>query len=112
MIDSGGAVEDHWSARIEGLVVTRYGHALPGRRIEVIEAGHPVPDEAGRQAAQRILRLVQGLTRDDLVLCLVSGGGSALVALPAAGITRAAQQAVHKALLRSIATSAEIHCLR
>jgi glycerate 2-kinase len=106
------AVEENWSAPLEGLVVTRYGHALPCRRIEVIEASHPVPDEAGRRAAKRILRLVQGLTRNDLVLCLISGGGSALLALPAPGITLADKQAVNKALLRSGATIAEINCVR
>src|SRR5262247_4601596 len=63
------AVEDHWPGPLEGLVVTRYGHALPCRRIEVVEASHPVPDEAGRQAAERILGFVQNLTSDDLVLC-------------------------------------------
>src|SRR5262245_23029569 len=81
------AVAENWSAPLEGLVVTRYGHGRPCRRIEVVEAGHPVPDEAGRRAAERILALVQGLTRDDLVLCLISGGGSSLLALPAPGIT-------------------------
>jgi hydroxypyruvate reductase len=106
------AVEDHWPGPLEGLVVTRYGHALPCRRIEVVEASHPVPDEAGRRAAERILRLVQSLTRDDLVLCLISGGGSALLALPAPGITFADKQAVNKALLKSGATIAEINCVR
>src|SRR5215468_8119951 len=67
------AVEANWSGPIEGLVVTRYGHAVPCRCIEVIEAAHPVPDWAGRRAAERTLKLVQGLTRDDLVLCLISG---------------------------------------
>jgi len=106
------AVEDHWPGPLEGLVVTRYGHALPCRRIEVVEASHPVPDEAGRQAAERILRLVQSLTRDDLVLCLISGGGSALMALPALGIAFADKQTVNKALLKSGATIAEINCVR
>jgi hydroxypyruvate reductase len=106
------AVEDHWPGPLEGLVVTRYGYALPCRRIEVVEASHPVPDEAGRRAAERILGLVQDLTSDDLVLCLISGGGSALLALPAPGITFADKQAVNKALLKSGATIAEINCVR
>ena len=81
------AVEDHWPGALEGIVVTRYGHGVPCRRIEVVEASHPVPDRAGEQAAARILASVQGLRPDDLVLCLVSGGASALLALPAAGVT-------------------------
>src|SRR3954452_14799004 len=72
------AVEDHWDGPLEGLVLTRYGHGLPTKRIEVMEAAHPVPDEAGQQAARRILRKTEGLTKDDLVLCLISGGASAL----------------------------------
>jgi hydroxypyruvate reductase len=106
------AIEDHWPGPLEGLVVTRYGHALPGRRIEVVEASHPVPDEAGRRAAERILSLVQNLASDDLVLCLMSGGGSALLALPALGIAFADKQAVNKALLNSGATIGEINCVR
>lgn len=106
------AVEARWSGPLDGIVVTRYGHALPCHRIEVVEASHPVPDEAGREAAERILALVQGHTRDDLVLCLISGGGSALMALPAGGLTLADKQAVNKALLKSGATIAEINCVR
>jgi glycerate 2-kinase len=68
------AVEEHWPGELSGLVVTRYGHHAPCRRIEVVEAAHPVPDLAGREAAERILRMVQGLDKDDLVLCLISGG--------------------------------------
>ena len=83
------AVEAHWQGPLEGLVITRYGHGVPCQRIEVVEAAHPVPDEAGRAAAERILAKVSGLAADDLVLCLISGGGSALAALPAAGITLA-----------------------
>ena len=79
------AVEAHWSGPLSGLVVTRYGHGAPCRRIEVVEAAHPVPDAAGQRAAQRMVELVQGLTADDLVLCLISGGGSALLAAPAPG---------------------------
>ncbi len=78
-------------AKLSGLVVTRYGHNAPTRKIEVVEAAHPVPDLAGRQAAERILKMVQGLSADDLVLFLVSGGGSALLALPAPGLTLARQ---------------------
>src|SRR5690349_14767214 len=98
------AVEDHWPGDLSGLVVTRYGHAVPCRRIEIVEASHPVPDEAGRHAAERILGMVQGLGPDDLVLCLISGGGSALLALPAPGLTLDDKQAVGRALLKSGAT--------
>jgi glycerate 2-kinase len=106
------AVEDHWRGPLEGLVVTRYGHKLPTTKIEVIEAGHPVPDAAGREAAARILKLVQGLDADDLVLCLISGGGSALLALPAAGVSLADKQVVNKALLKSGATIDEMNAVR
>ncbi len=106
------AVEDHWPAALEGLVVTRYGHGVACRRIGVIEAAHPVPDRAGQAAAERILAKVQGLSADDLVLCLISGGGSALLTLPAPGITLETKQAIGKALLRCGATIAEINCVR
>lgn len=110
------AVEDHWPdfdrAPLDGLVVTRYGHALSCRRIEVVEAAHPVPDRAGLDAARRILAMVQGLGPEDLVLCLISGGGSALLSLPAPGITLEEKQAVNKALLRSGAAIGEMNCLR
>ncbi|MGH6822761.1 MAG: glycerate kinase type-2 family protein [Methylocella sp.] len=106
------AVEDHWAGPLEGLVVTRYGHAAPCQRIEVVEASHPVPDAAGQEAAKRILAFVKGLTPDDLVLCLISGGGSALLALPADGVTLADKQAINKALLTSGATIAEMNCVR
>ena len=95
------AVEEHWPGPLEGLVVTRYGHGVPCRRIEIVEAAHPVPDAAGRDAAERILALAQGPGADDLVLCLISGGGSALLALPAPGLTLEDKQAVNKALLAS-----------
>ncbi len=109
------AVETHWPADrpLCGLVVTRYGHgvgALP--RIEVVEASHPVPDAAGAAAAARMLALVQGLGPDDLVLCLISGGGSALLALPAAGLELADKQSVNRALLRSGAGIHEMNCVR
>ncbi len=106
------AVEARWAGPLEGLVVTRYGHSVPTRQIEVVEAGHPMPDAAGTQAAERILRLVQGLTADDLVLALISGGGSALLSLPAPGVTLADKQAVNKALLHSGAPISEINCVR
>jgi Putative glycerate kinase len=105
-------VEDNWTGPLEGLVVTRYGHGLPTTRIEVVEASHPNPDEAGQRAAARILALARSLGPDDLLLCLISGGGSALLALPAEGLTLADKQAVTKALLRSGATIAEINAVR
>ena len=113
------AVDALWpqAAPLSGLVVTRYDHvppaykAKPGR-IEVVEAAHPVPDEAGRRAAQRIAQLAQGLSADDLVLCLISGGGSALLSLPAAGITLEEKQAINKALLKSGAAIDEMNCVR
>lgn len=105
-------VEDVWQGPLEGVVVTRYGHGLPTRRIEVIEAGHPNPDEASQKAAARVLEMARGLTADDLLLCLISGGGSALMALPAPGLTLADKQAMTKALLKSGATISEINCVR
>jgi len=106
------AVEAHWPQPLGGLVVTRYGHGLPLRYIEVVEAGHPVPDAAGTRAAQHILQLVRGLSADDLVLCLISGGGSALLTLPAPGISLEDKRAVTRALLTSGATISEMNCLR
>lgn len=106
------AVEDHWPGPLSGLVVTRYGHGLPCRRIEVVEASHPLPDAAGQQAARRILAMAQGLTEDDLVLCLVSGGASALLAIPGEGLALADKQAINKALLKSGANIAEMNCVR
>jgi glycerate 2-kinase len=106
------AVEQHWSGELSGLVVTRYGHGAHCSKIEVVEASHPLPDEAGRAAAARMLQMVQGLDEDDLVLCLISGGGSALLALPAAGISLAQKQAINKALLKSGATIFEMNCVR
>jgi glycerate 2-kinase len=106
------AAETHWPGGLEGLVVTRYGHGVRCREIEVVEASHPVPDEAGRRAAERILRLVQRLTANDLVLCLISGGGSALLTLPAPGLTLVDKQEVNRTLLKSGATIAEINCVR
>jgi len=106
------AVEEHWPGALSGLVVTRYGYAVPCRRIEIVEAAHPVPDAAGMAAAKRIQALVQGLTADDLVLCLVSGGGSALLALPLDGLTLQDKQEVNRALLKSGATISEMNCVR
>src|SRR6478672_10956412 len=80
------AVEDHWRGPLSGLVVTRYGYAVPCRRIEIVEAAHPVPDAAGEAAANRMLETVRGLTSDDLVLCLISGGGSSLLPLALPGL--------------------------
>jgi hydroxypyruvate reductase len=106
------AVEEHWQGELSGLVVTRYGHGAECRTIEVVEAAHPVPDEAGQRAALRMVDMVQGLTEDDLVLCLISGGGSALLAMPEYGITLAQKQALNKALLKSGATISEMNCVR
>jgi glycerate 2-kinase len=113
------AVDALWpaDAPLSGLVITRYGHvppayaARPGR-IAVVEAAHPVPDEAGLQATRRIVELARGLTADDLVLCLISGGGSALLSLPAEGLTLQDKQAVNRSLLRSGASIDEMNCVR
>ena len=106
------ALEQHWDGEIEGLVVTRYGHAAPCERIEVVEAAHPVPDAAGAQAAGRILQMMDGLSRDDLVVALISGGASALLALPGAGITLQEKQEINRSLLRSGAAISEMNCVR
>ena len=108
----GLALERHWPGELSGLIVTRYGHGAPCERIEVVEAAHPVPDEAGRAAAARILDLVGGLTEDDLVIALISGGGSALLTLPADGLSLADKQVINKALLRSGASIDEMNCVR
>ena len=113
------AVEAHWpaDAPLGGLVVTRYHHIPPRpaglpQRIEIVEAAHPVPDAAGLAAAQRILALTQGLTEDDLVLCLISGGGSALLTLPAEGLSLEEKQRINQALLDSGANIGEMNCVR
>jgi glycerate 2-kinase len=105
-------VEEHWRGPLSGLVVTRYGYAVPCKHIEIVEAAHPVPDTAGMRAAQRILELVGNLCEDDLVLCLISGGGSALMPLPAQGLTLGMKQDVSRALLASGATISEMNCVR
>lgn len=101
-----------WLERVEGLVVTRYLHGVDCERIEIIEASHPVPDAAGEVAARRILELVDALGADDTLICLVSGGGSALLALPAEGVTAAEKAAVNRALLRSGAPIDQMNCVR
>jgi glycerate 2-kinase len=109
------AVEADWpdDKPLSGLVVTRYGHGGgPLKRIEVVEAAHPIPDAAGQNAARRILDLVTGLGPEDLALCLISGGGSALLSLPAPGITLDDKRALSKVLLRSGANINEINCVR
>jgi glycerate 2-kinase len=106
------AVEDHWRGPLEGLVVTRHGQKLPTRSIEVAEGSHPVPDAAGEAAARRMLARVKGLGGGDLVLCLMSGGASAILTLPAPGLTLADKQEVNRALLRSGASIHEMNCVR
>jgi hydroxypyruvate reductase len=106
------AFETCWSGPLEGLVLTRYGHALPCSQVEIIEAGHPVPDAVGEKAARRILDLARGLGPDDQLVFLASGGGSALLSLPAPGLTLGDKQAVTLALLRSGARISEINTVR
>jgi glycerate 2-kinase len=106
------AVERHMAGALEGLVVTRYGHSTPCTKIEVVEAAHPVPDAAGQSAARRILELAAGAGPDDLVLCLISGGASALLALPAPGLTLEGKQAVNRALLASGADIGQMNVVR
>jgi glycerate 2-kinase len=106
------ALETLWPGELSGLVVTRTGHAVPCKRIEIVEASHPVPDAAGQRAAGRILELAGSLGPGDQLVCLISGGGSALLALPAPGLTLADKQAVTRALLRSGATIGEINTVR
>lgn len=97
---------------VSGAVVTRHGHAVPAGRIEILEASHPVPDAASQTAARRMLAAVQGLSADDLVIALMSGGGSALMTLPAPPMTLADKQAINRALLASGATIAEMNIVR
>jgi len=106
------AVEDHWPGALTGLVVTRYGYAVPCERVEIVQAAHPVPDAAGLAGAQRMLALAESLTADDVVLCPISGGGSALLPLPLPGLTLADKQAVNRALLASGASISEMNTVR
>jgi glycerate 2-kinase len=106
------AVEDNWRGELSGVVVTRYGYRVPCQRIEIIEAAHPVPDAASLGASERILQAVRDLSPTDLVLCLISGGGSALLVRPLPGLTLEDKQAVNRALLKSGATIREMNCVR
>jgi hydroxypyruvate reductase len=106
------ALEHAWPGPIAGLVLVPYGHAVPCRQIQVIEAGHPVPDAAGMSGARRILTLAQGLGTSDLLLCLLSGGGSALLTLPLPGLSLAEKQTLTRQLLASGATISEINTVR
>ncbi len=105
-------VEAHWSGPLSGVVVTRYGYGAPCERIAIVEAAHPAPDENSMLASQRILAALASLTPDDLVLCLISGGGSSLLCLPGEGVTLADTRAINRALLASGASIGEINCLR
>ncbi len=104
--------EKVWGEPVSGLIVTRYGHGAPCRNIEIVEAAHPVPDDAGARGARRMLDMVKGLTADDLVVALISGGASALLSLPADGITVEDKRAVNRALLKSGAPIADMNCVR
>ena len=106
------AVEQAWHGPLSGLVITRYGYGVPCQKIEIVEAAHPVPDEAGLNAARRMMSFVSGLTADDIVLCLISGGGSALMPLPIDGLTLEHKQAVNRALLACGANISEMNCVR
>lgn len=109
------AVEEHWrgdKSLLRGLVVTRYGYGVACQHIEIVEAAHPVPDAAGLAAAERMLALVRGLSAEDVVLCLISGGGSSLLPAPLPGLTLEHEQAVNRALLKSGATISEMNCVR
>lgn len=104
--------EQNWQAPLEGLIVTRYGHGVPCTKIEIVEASHPVPDDAGTKAAARMLQMVQGLSSDDLVVALISGGGSALLSLPVDGVSAEDKRAVNRGLLKSGAPISEMNCVR
>ncbi|TNE79883.1 MAG: DUF4147 domain-containing protein, partial [Gammaproteobacteria bacterium] len=106
------SLERHWQGQLKGLVVTAYGHSEPLQRIEIIEASHPVPDNHSELAARRILSLVSNLTADDQVICLISGGGSSLLALPAPGLTLADKQQINRELLKCGADIHEMNCVR
>jgi hydroxypyruvate reductase len=106
------ALEDHWDGPLEGIVVTRYGYEVACQRIEILQAAHPVPDAAGLLASERILARVKGLTPDDLVIALISGGGSSLLVAPAPGLTLDDKRSVNAALLKSGASISEMNCVR
>jgi len=106
------AVERNWSSSLEGIAVTRYKHGLPTKRIRVVEAGHPVPDEAGESAAKEILRKTAELGPDDLLLALISGGGSSLLSLPAPGVSMSDLKALTARLLKSGADIQEMNTVR
>ena len=106
------AVETHWPGDLSGLVITRYGHGVPCERIEIVEAAHPVPDAAGLKAAGRIADMVGELRAEDLLICLISGGGSALLSAPADGLTLEHKREVNRQLLASGAPISEMNCLR
>jgi glycerate 2-kinase len=106
------AFERNWRHPLEGLVITRYGYAVPCSRIRIVEASHPVPDARGREAAEQVLKLVRGLTKDDLVVALMSGGGSALLSLPPEGVSDDDKRALNRALLASGAPIQEMNCVR
>ncbi len=106
------AIEKNWDGPLEGLIVTRYGYSVPCERIEIVEAAHPVPDAAGEVAARRLLEIAEGLGPDDLVIAPISGGGSALLTLPAPGISLEDKQQLNRQLLASGATITEINCVR
>ncbi|QUS56234.1 glycerate kinase [Pseudovibrio brasiliensis] len=106
------AVEDNWDGDLSGLVITRYGYNVPCQSVEIIEAAHPVPDQAGLNGAKRMLELVSDLSADDTVLCLISGGGSSLLPLPFDGLSLEDKQSINKELLRCGATISEMNCVR
>ncbi|MEL0221510.1 MAG: DUF4147 domain-containing protein, partial [Deltaproteobacteria bacterium] len=115
--EMANALECHWQgtdwgAKLSGLVLTRYGYGVPCTSIEIVEAAHPVPDEIGQITAQRILNLARSAREQDLVICLISGGGSALLALPGKGLTLQDKQALNRSLLHSGATIGEMNCVR
>jgi len=106
------AVEDYWDGELSGFVVTRYGYGVPCRHIEIFESAHPVPDARSVEGAQRMLAAVHGLTRDDVVLCLMSGGASSLLVTPIEGLTLEDKQLVNRALLKCGANIREMNCVR
>ena len=106
------AVEDNWEENLSGIVVTRYGFSVPCKRIEIIEASHPVPDAAGQAAAARIVQLCKSLGSDDLCIAVISGGASAVLTYPAFGITLENKQELNRLLLRSGANIVEMNCIR